>query len=55
MAEYLETLHKQFEEKGRELQAYKEENKIKIAGEDERNSGEQKKEEPASSSGVLVT
>uniref|UniRef100_A0A183T0D2 Prefoldin subunit 2 n=1 Tax=Schistocephalus solidus TaxID=70667 RepID=A0A183T0D2_SCHSO len=55
MAEYLETLHKQFEEKGRELQAYKEENKIKIAGEDERSSGEQKKEEPASSSGVLVT
>ena len=34
MAEALEALRRQFDEKGVELQVYKEEHKIRIAGED---------------------
>ncbi|VDD82234.1 unnamed protein product [Mesocestoides corti] len=67
MAEALEMLRSQFEEKGKELQVYKEENKIKIAGEDSTGPGgggggggnsdgeAAGGNAPASSSGVLVT
>ncbi|CAH8620415.1 unnamed protein product [Dicrocoelium dendriticum] len=52
MSECIETLTKQFEEKGRELQRYKMEHKIRIAG--ERDTGEVEKKD-ATSSGVLVS
>lgn len=67
MTEALEMLRKTFEEKGKELQQYKEEHKIKIAGEDASSGGGAeggrsdaagKKDNAAaapSSSGVLVT
>lgn len=35
MSEALETLRRQFDEKGMELQVYKEEHKIRLAGEDD--------------------
>lgn len=39
MAEALEVLRRQFDEKGVELQAYKEEHKIRLAGEDPVDNG----------------
>ncbi|CAH8546165.1 unnamed protein product [Schistosoma rodhaini] len=56
MSECIETLSKQFEEKGRELQRYKAEHKIRIAGEKE-STGSEKKDDVSSSStsGVLVS
>ncbi|CAH8559947.1 unnamed protein product [Heterobilharzia americana] len=54
MSECIETLSKQFEAKGRELQRYKAEHKIKIAGEKEPTESE-KKDTVSSSSGVLVS
>ncbi|VDP72975.1 unnamed protein product [Echinostoma caproni] len=53
MTECIETLTKQFEEKGRELQRYKAEHKIRIAGEKDPNEPEKK--DNTSSSGVLVS
>ncbi|KAA3676736.1 prefoldin subunit 2 [Paragonimus westermani] len=52
MTECIENLTKQFEEKGWELQRYKTEHKIRIAGEKESNEPEKK---DVSSSGVLVS
>lgn len=56
MSECIETLSKQFEEKGRELQRYKAEHKIRIAGEKD-STGSEKKDNISSSStsGVLVS
>ncbi|CAI2728030.1 unnamed protein product [Schistosoma spindalis] len=56
MSECIETLSKQFEEKGRELQRYKAEHKIRIAGEKD-STGSEKKDNVSSSStsGVLVS
>ncbi|KAF8570989.1 hypothetical protein P879_02721 [Paragonimus westermani] len=52
MTECIENLTKQFEEKGWELQRYKTEHKIRIAGEKESNEPEKK---DVTSSGVLVS
>lgn len=52
--ELLEVMRQQFEAKGKELQLYKEENKIKIVGEEER-AGQSDCKSEAPSSGVLVT
>ncbi|CAH8502863.1 unnamed protein product [Schistosoma turkestanicum] len=56
MSECIETLSKQFEEKGRELQRYKAEHKIRIAGEKD-STGSDKNDNVSSSStsGVLVS
>ncbi|THD22377.1 Prefoldin subunit 2 [Fasciola hepatica] len=53
MTECIETLTKQFEEKGRELQRYKTEHKIRIAG--EKDTNEPEKNDNATTSGVLVS
>ena len=53
MTECIDSLTKQFEEKGRELQRYKAEHKIRIAG--EKDSNEPEKKDNAPSSGVLVS
>ncbi|KAH8876927.1 Prefoldin subunit 2 [Schistosoma japonicum] len=55
MSECIETLSKQFEEKGRELQRYKAEHKIRIAGEKESTGSEKKDNVSSSTSGVLVS
>ncbi|CAH8850006.1 unnamed protein product [Trichobilharzia szidati] len=56
MSECIETLSKQFEAKGRELQRYKAEHKIRIAGEKEPSESEKKNTVSSSStSGVLVS
>ncbi|VDP39218.1 unnamed protein product [Schistosoma margrebowiei] len=56
MSECIETLSKQFEEKGRELQRYKAEHKIRIAGEKDSTASEKKDNISSSStSGVLVS
>nr|CAH8849873.1 unnamed protein product [Trichobilharzia regenti] len=56
MSECIETLSKQFEAKGRELQRYKAEHKIRIAGEKEPSESEKKNSVSSSStSGVLVS
>ncbi|KAK4471640.1 hypothetical protein MN116_005049 [Schistosoma mekongi] len=55
MSECIETLSKQFEEKGRELQRYKAEHKIRIAGEKESTGPEKKDNVSSSTSGVLVS
>nr|CAX75836.1 putative Prefoldin subunit 2 [Schistosoma japonicum]CAX75838.1 putative Prefoldin subunit 2 [Schistosoma japonicum] len=55
MSECIETLSKQFEEKGRELQRYKAEHKIRIAGEKESTGSEKKDNISSSTSGVLVS
>ncbi len=61
MTEALDVMRKSFEEKGKELQHYKEEYKIKIAGEEGGRSaaaagGEaESKKDNAPSAGVLVT
>ncbi|KAG5444746.1 Prefoldin subunit 2 [Clonorchis sinensis] len=52
MTECIDSLTKKFEEKGRELQRYKTEHKIRIVGEKEPNEPEKK---GVSSSGVLVS
>ncbi|CAL8077037.1 unnamed protein product [Calicophoron daubneyi] len=53
MAECIKSLTKQFEEKGLELQRYKSEHKIRIAG--EKDPSEPEKKDNVSSSGVLVS
>lgn len=64
MSEALEALRRQFDEKGVELQVYKEEHKIRLAGEDATDGdhigdsgkkGENGKSSTSASSGVLVT
>ncbi|KAM7537058.1 hypothetical protein Aperf_G00000060677 [Anoplocephala perfoliata] len=66
MSEALEALRRQFEEKGVQLQVYKEEHKIRLAGEDasdgdhtgdtdKKDSNGNGKTSTSTSSGVLVT